>query len=458
MKRLSALLAAASIFFIFGALTVGAAPGISVSEASLKLNFPKDMTFHLAAKSASNITSASLAVHFATTDATTRIQANFTPAAQLDTSVVWNLGSNSSSAVGGYLVPGAGGDYTWHIVDADGATLDTPPEPFRVVDNRVTWKELKNDRVAIYWYSGDDNFGQSVFSRANKTLDTIENDIGAKVDRQIQIWMYGDQDTFRSALPPGQPEWVGGQSFNDFSVVLVLASGDNLDYAMRGALHEMTHQVIAQAMKGPFQSALPHWMDEGLAVYHQFDPPHLDDFLQPPLQRAIQEDTLFHLKTLESNFPANPDQADVAYGESYGVVAYMLKQYGPDKMKQIFSMLKSGATADEAFQQVLGVDTDGLENEWRKSIGAQPKNYVKEPTATPGLVPTLSLSSADTPSAATATPAAVALQETPTVTSGGAPTPQTSGGPAGGGGGLCGGLFGGVGLVAFGVMWTKRRK
>jgi Peptidase MA superfamily len=453
MKRLLTLLAAASLFFVIGTCTASAQTAITASDTSLKMDFPKDMTFHLAAKSSSNITSVSLAVHFATTDATTRIPAKFTPNTQLDTTVVWNLGSDSSSAVGGYLVPGASGDYKWHIVDAAGDTLDTPPAPFRVVDNRVTWKELKNDRVAIDWYNGDDAFGQNVFSRANKTLDTIEADIGAKVDRQIQIWMYGDQDTFRSALPPGQPEWVGGQSFNDFSVVLVLASGDNLDYAMRGALHEMTHQVIAQAMKGPFQQALPHWMDEGLAVYHQFDPPHLDDFLQAPLQRAIQQDTLFHLKTLESNFPADPDQADVAYGESYGVVAYMLKQYGPAKMKQIFSLFKQGATSDEAFQQALGVDTDGLENQWRRSVGAQQKTYVTEPTATPGTVPTLSLSSAATSSAPTAVPSVVALQANPTVSTGSVPTPQST--PAAGGGGLCGGLFGIAGLVAYAV-WRSR--
>lgn len=455
MRRVLIMLATASLFFLLGPFTVAAQSGITVSDTLLRLDFPKQMTFHLTAKSPSKITIASLAVHFTTTGATTRIPAKFTPGTDLDTSVVWNLGSDNSSAIGGYLVPGASGDYTWHLVDDGGNTLDTPPAPFRVVDNRVTWKEMKNDRVAIFWYDGDNSFGQDVFNRANKTLDTIESDIGATVDRQIQIWMYGDQDKFRSALPPGQPEWVGGQSFNDFSVVLVLASGTNLDYAIRGALHEMTHQVIAEAMRGPFQQALPHWMDEGLAVYHQFDPPHLDDFLQSPYNRAIKEDTLFHLKGLESNFPADPDQADVAYGESYGVVAYMIKQYGGDKMKQIFALFKSGATSDEAFQQILGVDTDGLENLWRKSVGAQEKTYRKQSTATPGAVPTFSLSSADTPAATTPTAPVAALQQTPTLAPISQPTPQGSQGTPGGG--FCGGLFGGAGLVAFG-LWTRKRR
>lgn len=455
MKRLLVLLATASLYILLGVSTAAAQSSISVSDTSLSLDFPSKMTFHLKADSPSPITQATLGVHFPATGATTRIQAKFAQAAQLDTTLVWDLRGDSSSAIGGYLVPGTSGDYSWHLVDSSGNAIDTPAASFRVVDNRIKWKELKNDRVAIYWYDGDDSFGQGVFDRANQTLDSIENDIGAKVDRQIQIWMYGNQDDFRSALPPGQPEWVGGQSFNDFNVVMVLASGSSLDYATRGALHEMTHQVIAEAMRGPFPQALPHWMDEGLAVYHQFIPPHLDDFLVPPLQRALQQDSLFRLQSLDSNFPASPDQADVAYGESYSVVAFMIKQYGPDKMKQIFNLFRNGSTSDEAFQQVLGMGTDALENEWRKSVGAQQKTYVKAATATPGAVPTFSLSSADTPSANTPTPPSVALQVTPTVPSSQTLTPAPSTG--GGGGGLCGGLFGGAGLVAVGA-WRLRKK
>ena len=456
MKRIFVLLAVASLLFGFWSVPANALSAISVSDMSFKLNFPANMTFHLSAKSSSQITTASLAVHFPATSATTRISAKFTQNTQLDTSLDWNLGSENTSAIGGYLVPGTSGDYSWHITDAGGDTLDTPATPFKVVDNRISWKALQNDRVAINWYDGDATFGQSVFDRANKTLDTIETDIGAKVDRQIQIWMYGNQDDFRSALPPGQPEWVGGQSFNEFNVVLVLASGSSLDYAMRGALHEMTHQVIAEAMRGPYPQALPHWMDEGLAVYHQFDPPQLDDFLQAPFQRAIKQDTLFHLVTLDSNFPAAPDQADVAYAESYGVVSYMISQYGSDKMKEIFTLFKNGATSDEAFQRVLGIDTDALENLWRKSVGAQQKDYVKEATPTPGAVPTMSLSSAATPVAAVTAPS-VAIQQAPTLSPGNTPTPQDNSG-AGGGVGSCGGLFGGGGLVAFGLRRAKKRK
>lgn len=455
MKRLLVVLAMASLFIVFGVSGAGAQSAITVSDSSVQIDFPNAMTFHLKASSSAPITKASLSVNFPVSGANNTIPGNFVQGPQVDTRIVWSLSNTSSFAVGGWLPPGTSGTYSWHLADSSGNAIDTPATPFRVMDNRVTWKELKNDRVAIDWYDGDQNFGQSLFDLANKTLDNIANDIGAKVDHQIQIWMYGNDDYFKTALPPGSPEWVGGESFNEFNIVVVEASGSGQDYAARGALHEMTHQVIAEAMKGPFPQALPHWMDEGLAVYHQFIPPHLDSFLQPPLDRAIQSDTLFRLQSLDSNFPADPGQADVAYGESYGVVSFMLKQYGGDKMKQIFGLFRNGATSDEAFQKVLGMDTDALENLWRKSVGAQVKSYTKSPTATPGAVATFALSSADTPSAATATPAGVALQVTSTLSPNNAPTPTPASG--GGGGGLCGGLFGGLGLVAIGA-WRLRKR
>jgi hypothetical protein len=456
LARVSALFVLV-VALIFSRASVARADSpITVSDSSLKVDFPKHMTFHLAAQSSAQINQIQLLVHFPATNSTQRLTPKFTPNTRVDTNAVWDLSSSSTSTVGGYLLPGATGEYNWHIEDAAGNKLDTPANPFRLVDNRVTWKELKNPRVIISWYAGDQAFGQNLFDEANKTLDNIENNIGATVDHPIQIWFY-DRDFFVSALPPGQPEWVGGESFDDFNVVFVLAEQGNTEEAFRGANHEMTHQVIAESLKGPFKEGFPHWLNEGLAVYHQWNPPKMDDFLQAPFQRAIQSDTLFRLRSLDSNFPADPQATYVCYGESYSVVEFLIRQYGRDKMKQLFALFKSGASSDAAFQQAIGVDTDGLENLWRKSVGAKEKSYPKA-TATPGAVPTFSFSSADTPSAATpssggSTPTRIAQAETPVPAVTRTPAPQSSSG----GGGLCGGLFGGFVLFGFGAWQIRRR-
>ncbi len=460
MKRLLTLLAIASLFFAIGTLGASAQTAISVSDSSYKVDYPKQITFHLATKSTAEIRQVGLAVHFPTTGTTTRIAPKFTPATQIDVTGVWTLDRNIVGAAGGYLPPGAKGEYSWHIADAAGNQFDTPFQSFRVDDTRRTWKQMQNDKMVLYWYDGDDSFGKAIFDKANKALVGIQDSIGATIDYQIQIFIYGNRDEFLSALQPGQHEFAGGTIIDEFGIVLVQASptgpGDDLEYALVATPHELIHLVIAQELKGPFKDvSMPLWMNEGLATYYEYDPPQMEPRYKAALQQAIKSDSLIRLRTLESRFPDDYSQAILAYGEGYSVDDFILRQYGPDKLRQIFGLFKTGTTVDDAFQQVLGVDEDGLENVWRKSVGAPQKSYAKLPTITPGAVPTFSLSSAETPGAATATAPAVALQPTAAPAPTGAPTPQSSGG-AGGGGGLCGGLFGVMGLVAFG-MWRLRR-
>jgi hypothetical protein len=444
MKRLLLLLSVASLFLAVGTFTASAQTEIQVSDTSFKVDYPKQITFHLTAKSASDISQVSLAVHFPTTGTTTRIVPKFTPGAQVDLTGVWSLDRNVVGAAGGYLPPGARGEFSWHIQDDSGNQSDTPFQPFRVDDNRRTWKQLTNDKVAVYWYDGDDGFGKAIFDKANTALRGIQDSIGAIIDYQIQVYVYGNRDEFLSALQPGQHEFAGGTIISDFGVALIQASpsgqGGDLEYALVATPHELIHLVVAQELKGPFKDiSMPLWMNEGLASYYEYDPPRMEPRYNDALQQAIKIDSLIRLRTLELRFPDDYSSSVLAYGEGYSVDDYLMRQYGSDKLRRIFALFKSGTTADDAFQQVLGVDEDGLENLWRKSVGAQQKNYVKLPTPYPGAVPTLGLSSAETPTAASATPPIVALQETPTLAPSSSPTPQTST-RAGGDGGLCGGL------------------
>jgi hypothetical protein len=461
MKRLLTLLAIASLFFAVGTLTASAQTGIQVSDASFIVDYPKQIKFHLAAKSAADINQVGLAVRFPTTGTTTRIAPKFSPGVQLDVTGVWSLDRNVVGAAGGYLPPGARGEFSWHIQDAAGNQFDTPFQPFRVDDNRRSWKQLTNDKMALYWYDGDDSFGKAIFDKANKALVGIQSSIGATIDYQIQIFIYGNRDEFLSALQPGQHEFAGGTIIDEFGIVLVQASptgpGDDLQYALVATPHELIHLVVAQELKGPFKDvSMPLWMNEGLASYYEYDPPQMEPRYKSALQQAIKSDSLIRLRTLEGKFPDDYSLAILAYGEGYSVDDFIMRQYGTDKLRRIFALYKAGTTNDDAFQQVLGVDEDGLENLWRKSVGAQQKSYTRSPTITPGAVPTFSLSSAETPGGSTTTPPAVALQPTPAPSPNTAPTPQSSGGKTGGGGGLCGGLFGGMVLAGFGVWWMKR--
>jgi hypothetical protein len=60
-------------------------------------------------------------------------------------------------------------------------------------------------------------------------------------------------------------------------------------------------------------------------------------------------------------------------------------------MTGLLTFLRNGLTIDEALIQIYGFDVEGLEDEWRESIGARPRTVSAQPTAqpTPTYVPTI---------------------------------------------------------------------
>lgn len=460
-----------ALFVALGALLYGAPAfaqsPIQVTSAPYDVAISKHITFPLEVSSSADITKIYLSVRFpGTIAAGSRIIPKFTEAKEVKTTALWNLDRDVVNAPGGYLPPGAQGTYSWHIEDAAGNVLDTPPAPFRVEDQRFDWQKLENDRFAVYWYKGGDAFGQRIFDRLNQTIDRIEEAIGARIQNKIQVYVYADELAFQSILSPGHSnaEFVGATPVHEFGVMLVKAAPEDLQFAVVAAPHELVHMVIDQELgTGLGQVTMPLWMNEGLASYYEYDPPKMEERYQTLLDNAIKNDRLLRLRNYANTRPNDYSEGLLMYGQGYAVVEYILNQFGREKMTQIFQELKHG-TADDAFQKVLGVNQDGLENMWRKQVGAPVKDYAAQPTATMIARPTFALSSAETPAPqvnATPTPQSISAANTPAPAS---PTqapaannnaPQSNGASTG----LCGGVLGGFALAMVGAYgWRKRKR
>jgi hypothetical protein len=65
-------------------------------------------------------------------------------------------------------------------------------------------------------------------------------------------------------------------------------------------------------------------------------------------------------------------EANLAYGQSGAVVKFIVDTYGPEAMGKLLEIFGEGALYDEAMQAALGVDTDGLDNAFRTSLGLDP--------------------------------------------------------------------------------------
>ncbi len=439
---------------------------IKVTSTQFKNNFRTNMQFQLAAESSAKITQVALLVQIDGVAASARQVPDFTPGTQIQATYSWNLTQN-------YVPPGITGQFWWMLQDEAGNQLTTPKQAFRLDDPAHQWQKLSNDQVALFWYNGGKDFGQALFDRAKQAIAYLQNDTGVTVDRQVQILIYGSHDDLLKALAVGSQEWTGGENFPDYGVVLIGVDPSNLDWGLGATTHELTHQIIHQKVRGPLGDlALPHWMDEGLAVYYE-NPGQLDPQFQAPLKRAIQSNTLIPLRSLNSNFPADPNQATLSYGESWGVVDFIIRHYGKPKLAALLQEFKTGGYYDDIFVKVLGVDTDGLENQWRADVGAQPRAVPTHSNATPTPFPTFGLSTGQEQGtaptqiaqAATATPqtgaGAAPAATQPSTGSGASGSPPSSGSPNTSSpnplSNLCGGVFGLIALGIFGAAVRQRR-
>ena len=338
---------------------------IQVTDQSWNSEFNDQLIFTLNAESSAEIQEVDLLYRVVSQLATTKNAAEFTPGTSVAAEFEIDL-----SEPGNYLPPGAELEYWWKITDADGNELKTEKERLLYLDNRHDWQELQNDRVTLFWYNGDEDFGQALFDRANVALDTLESDIGIALEEPIKIFIYGDHGDLMSALSTTAQEWTGGVAYTEFGVVLIGIAPRQLDWGLNAMTHEMSHLVIHQATDNPF-GGMPRWLDEGIAVYNE-NRDELDQDFALTFNRAVANDELMTLRTLSSPFPADPMQANLAYGQSGAVVKFIVDTYGTDAMAELLAIFAEGALYDEALEQALGVNTDALDNAFRESVGLAP--------------------------------------------------------------------------------------
>ncbi|MFC1975843.1 peptidase MA family metallohydrolase [Chloroflexota bacterium] len=341
---------------------------IEVTGQAVDTAFRDYVAFTLNAESNAEIVDADLLYKLAGQVVTSRNQADFTPGAAIEAELIIN-----QTEPGNYFPPGTELQYWWELTDADGNELTTEKQTLVYMDERYDWQTLDNDRLTLYWYEGSNTFAQNLFDRANASLDTLEDDLNVMIEESVKIFIYANHNDFLDAYHIGGQEWAGGAAFNEHGVVMMTVEPNQPEWGTIITTHEMTHLVIHQATDNFYTGdlTLPRWLDEGIAVYTSGEMNTRSDFNQR-LNRAIDNNELFTLRTLSSPFSSDPDEAVQSYAQSGAVVNFIIDTYGPEAMAELLGALAEGALYDEALEQALSLDTDALDNAFRDSIDLPP--------------------------------------------------------------------------------------
>lgn len=362
---------------------VKAATLVNVTRNEVVLNFPESAAFQLSISNDVDIHS--IVLEYGNEQQTcgeviAKAFPQFTPGKSIDVEWTWEMRQSGS------LPPGTQIWWRWRVTDANGNETVTDTKTITWLDDVHPWQTVQTSQLVLHYYGLEKSFAQEMLDAGSEGMSRNKNDAGLTTDEPVNIYVYPSYEDLRDAILY-ESSWVGGSAYPEENIVILGTSGFDTNWDKDTVIHELTHVVVGHFTFSCLGD-VPQWLNEGLAVYSEGQ---LDEQFQQPLDEAIQQDTLLSVRSISGNFSEVANKADLSYAESYSLVNYLIEAYGQDKMTALLTAFRDGATTDAALTAVYGFNIDGLEDQWRQSIGAQPRTVSAQPTAMPSptFVPTI---------------------------------------------------------------------
>jgi hypothetical protein len=356
----------ALVLIVPGVGAQGSASSIKVTSNTGAAQFAKELKFELKAESsAADIQRVDLFYTFGDGKATNRLPTEFTPGKSVTATATKRVQQ-------GEFAPQLDITYWWRITDAAGNSLNTDKQVLVFSDDRFQWQKAGNDKVTVFWYNESEQKGQEFLQWATEGLNRLETRFGIKMSYPVHAVIYKNKEDMALALSPRGATFdagatILGEARSAYGTTLMINQGDTRTTMW----HELTHLVLHDLVKGPYESNLVAWLDEGLAMINESD--EKADSYSRALDQAIQRNDVFIVRSMTS---ANgvPSKVGIWYGQARSVVNLLITNHGgKEKLLTLLNLLATGTRIDPALRQVYGFDQDQLNNMWRESVGLPPQ-------------------------------------------------------------------------------------
>lgn len=247
---------------------------------------------------------------------------------------------------------------------------------FRFGKNQVNWNNhnwhyIRSAHFDVYYYQpGGDYVATFTAKAAEDALEQIQKDIRHRISERITILVYQSHNDFavNNAAPLGDnAEGIGGVTELFKNRVIIPFTGDYGDYR-RLVHHELTHAVINDMFYGGsiqniiannIQLEIPLWFNEGICEYGALGWDTNSDMY---VRDAIMNNELAPIPQLNGYF---------AYRGGQSVWDYIVKQYGREKIGDIFQQLRTTRSVEKAFKNTTGLALNELSEKWQESLKKQ---------------------------------------------------------------------------------------
>jgi len=191
--------------------------------------------------------------------------------------------------------------------------------------------------------------------------------LGQPVLSEVRVAVARTPGEMTTLAPPNAPypDYAAGVAYPEIGLVLLTVkpvhpnSQHDIGEVFR---HELAHVALEDAVGG---RPVPRWFNEGFAVLASGE----TSFVRmQTLMTATLADTLLTLPQMERTFPADENQANIAYAQAADVVRFLIRREEEHRFRGLVSRLRDGETMDSALLNSYGEESTALEAEWREDV------------------------------------------------------------------------------------------
>jgi tetratricopeptide (TPR) repeat protein len=240
----------------------------------------------------------------------------------------------------------------------------------RTVTDKVRGTEKSEARLtsrgsAHFTVKFDGEADQATWAVVLEILEEAYREIGQKFghfpSKPIVVVLHATS-TFQSTT--GSPMWADGLFDPVLGRIQVPAQDALADRAWltRVLRHEFVHALLHDQL-GPAGSAVPTWLNEGLAMELSGDRwSDLDQIMK-------QELTLIPLPALEGAWGGlSADAATMAYLEANSAVHYLIDRFGMHRMQELLAHLNARQALSAAMQSQLSLSYEQFQSRWMDQL------------------------------------------------------------------------------------------
>ncbi|MCA9954309.1 MAG: hypothetical protein KC434_06290 [Anaerolineales bacterium] len=364
MKRWIYTLAIVCLVMVWGVTAVSATTSLQTENLTSRadVTYGKEILFELTGPFTETVAQVDLFFTIGSAPSPYTVKANF---AQDEAGVV--TASYLLKRESAELPPFAEVRYWWVIRTADSQTYQLPEAITTYRDDRFEWRSLTDHDVTIYWTGSDAGLGQTALEIVQESRETLDAILPPGNVSPLNVYIYPSTGDLRAGLRLAGRDVVDGHTDPALGVLLVTAvnpitAATELHQSIP---HALTHLRLYQL--GPTVE-LPYWYAEGIALLASAP----DEAMADLVATAVADQETLPLLQLCTNFPDEPDQAELALAQSVSLLRTIQTQFGDQALRQLGSLYLAGASCKAGLTQTLDMSLVDINVAWLDAQAPQP--------------------------------------------------------------------------------------